>query len=276
MDRHLKRCTIPSPPGTLLLSLRGLLSVHGDLVRTALILRVMRYVSFHPWGSIRADGNRRKKMREQILERLWSSNPFESGKGLFVAGGGVLWAPVLVKGTKIKTPERLARVGAERGEVVAWLASRQPPMHKNKMDELEIPNPLRIDLTEMLKQKLPDMSSASSPSAIEILYDCRFLVRIDVTRIPLWIYNDLRNSEDQIRISIVPNTRWYWPEVILEKGDETQVLHSDIGQYVQLYPFSRLPSMYDPKLYKRYWRRQDKPVVSDWIRVDWVRPLSAI
>ena len=52
-------------------------------------------------------------MREQILDRLWSRNPFESGKGLFVAGGGVLWTPVLIKGMKIKTSNRLTKVGAE-------------------------------------------------------------------------------------------------------------------------------------------------------------------
>jgi tRNA(Ile)-lysidine synthase len=264
---------MPSPPGTLLLSLRGLLPIHGDLVRTALVLRVMRYVSFYPWGSIRADGNRRKKMREQILDRLWSSNPFKNGKGLFVAGGGVLWTPVLVKGTKIKTPERVAKVGAERGEVVAWLASRQPPMHKSKMAELEIINPLRIDLTEMLKHTLEDMSDISNASTPEILYDCRFLVRFDIAKIPLWIYNDLRNPENPVRISIVPNTRWYWPEIILEKEDESQVLHSDIGPYEQLHPFLR---RFDSRVYNRYWRRQDKPVASDWIHVEWVRPLSAI
>ena len=110
--------------------------------------------------------------------------------------------------TKIKTPELLVEVGAKRGEVVTWLASRQPPMHKNKMAELEIINPLQINLTETLKQRLEDMSN-SRASTPEIMYDCRFLVRFDIAKIPLRIYFDLRNPENPIRISIVPDTRWY-------------------------------------------------------------------
>ena len=79
-------------------------------------------------------------------------------------------------------------------------------MHKNKMTELEIINPLRIDLTEMLKQTLEDMSK-SNASTPEIMYDYCFLMHFDIAKIPLWIYNDLRNPENPVRISIVPNTR---------------------------------------------------------------------
>ncbi|KAF8350504.1 hypothetical protein F5887DRAFT_1058581 [Amanita rubescens] len=184
VDRYLNRCAITSPPGTLLLSLRGLLLENDDLVRIALILRVMRYVSFYPWGSIRADGKRKRSMRDQILKRLWSLNPFENGRGPFVAGGGVLWTPVLVNGTRIKTPDRIARTGVGEGETIAWLASRQPPMKMRQMDGEKVFNPLHIDATETIKQKLEDISSGSSPLAVDLLYDCRFLVRLHLTKLP--------------------------------------------------------------------------------------------
>ncbi|KAK2466731.1 hypothetical protein APHAL10511_000989 [Amanita phalloides] len=271
VDSHLKRCRIPSPPGTLLLSLRGLFSVHDELVRTALILRVMRYVSFHPWGSMRADGNRRKRMREQILEKLWTLNPFEQGRGMFVAGGGVLWTPVLVRGTKIKTPDRVTKDGISANEVIAWLASRQPPLNKRKMEQLEMYNPLQIDVTDKLKQSLDDASGASS---MEVMYDCRFLVRFDFANMPLSIYNGLRGPDSQIQILIVPDTRWYWPEIVLKQGDEARVLHSDIGEEVQLHPLGK--PVRDRPSHKMYWKRPGEPIVSSWIHVEWIRPLSAL
>ena len=166
VDRLLQRCMMPSPTGTVLLSLRGLLSEKDDLVRIALVIRVMRYVSFYPWGSIRADGNRKKKMREQVLERLWSSDPFESGTGPFVAGGGVLWTPVFVKGTKFKIASSLTRVSPEVGETVAWLASRQPPMNKRQVNETKMVEVLHIDVTETLKQQVEDMSSGDRKSVV--------------------------------------------------------------------------------------------------------------
>ncbi|KAF8629989.1 hypothetical protein AX15_003161 [Amanita polypyramis BW_CC] len=267
VDSHLKRCRLPSPPGTFLLSCRALSSVQGDLVRTALALRVMRYVSFFPWGSTRADGNRRKKMREQIFEKLWTPDPFGAGLGMFVAGGGVLWIPVLVRGGKIKTPERVGRAGVGPNEVIGWLASRQPPLNKRTMQDRNMHNPLRIDVTEMLKKKLGEGCSGST---VDVLYDCRFLVRFHRTKIPLDVFNDLTGSE-RVRIHILPHTRWYLPKVVLEKGDDLRVLYSDIAEDKNLFPF--MLSDRDPK---SYWERSDRAVVSDWIQVEWIRPLTAL
>jgi tRNA(Ile)-lysidine synthase len=272
VDRYLNRCAITSPPGTLLLSLRGLLLENDDLVRTALVLRVMRYVSSYPWGSIHADGKRRRSMRDQILARLWSLNPFENGKGPFVAGGGVLWTPVLVNGTRIKTPDRPAHTGADEGETVAWLASRQPPMKMRRMDGLIMVNPLHIDATETIKQKLED----TSPLPVDLLYDCRFLVRLHLSNMPLWVYNELRNPEKQARIRIVPRTQWYWPKIVLENGVESRVLYSNVPEHEESLMPSRLPQTRGSKLTEKYWMRGDEVIVSDWIQVKWVRPLSRI
>ncbi|KAM6500318.1 PP-loop family domain containing protein [Amanita muscaria] len=272
VDSHLKRCMIPSPTGTFLMSSRNLASIQGDLLRTALILRVMRYVSFYPWGSLRADGNRRKKMREQIIDKLWTLNPFQAGIGMFVAGGGVLWTPVLVRGNNLKTPERLVRSGFGQDEVIGWLASRQPPLNKRKMEERNMRNPLRVDVTENLKQVL---DKARETPFVDILWDCRFLVRFDLSKMPLNIRTELANSRsNQSSTLIVSNTRWYWPEIVLQQEKEQTVLHSDIKENKRIPPFLGPEDDVYPR--RAYWRRYDAPVVSDWIHVEWIRPLTAI
>jgi len=187
---------------------------------------------------------------------------------MFVAGGGVLWTPVLVKGTKIKTPDRFARRGSTAGEAVAWLASRQPPIKLTEIDEKNLFNPVRIDVTEALNQKLEDMSSGSSSPTVDLLYDCRFLVRFDVTKMPSWVISELQN---QARISIWPQTRWFWPKVVL--GDESLVLHSDVAEHGEFFAFLQISGSDGGN---KYWKRAERVVASDWIHVEWVRPLSRI
>ncbi|KAF8637396.1 hypothetical protein AX17_002891 [Amanita inopinata Kibby_2008] len=275
VDSHLKRCRIPSPTGTFLMSCRGLASIKGDLVRQAFALRIMRYVSFHPWGSIRADGNRRRAIYKQIIDKLWVPDPFAAHIKMFVAGAGVLWIPVLVRGSHIKTPDRLASSGMEPGEVIGWLATRQPPLHKRRMDTLEMYNPLRIDVTDALRQRLNSQSVDSADSTLEVMYDCRFVVRFDLAKMPRNLATEIMEPLKQTEVNIIPHTRWYWPQVVHLKSDEQNVLHSDIATgNREIFPFVKADE--EPDDHELYWKRRDKPVVSDWIHVKWIRPLTAI
>ncbi|KAG9318628.1 hypothetical protein JVU11DRAFT_721 [Chiua virens] len=127
---HLANYTLPSPIGTLLLSSFDLLIVTDPRLRSALVLRVMRYVSFHPWGSLSADAHRRQSSIRRIAI------------------------------------------------VSAWLASRTPPFLKNPQQGAGSPTRLVIDLTKQLRDAI------SSCDPLEILYDCRFLLRINSLQIP--------------------------------------------------------------------------------------------
>jgi len=59
-------------------------------------MRIMRYVSFQPWGSVRADGNRRVHTIQRIVDQIWAPDPHAANLSHFVAGSGVLWSPVLI------------------------------------------------------------------------------------------------------------------------------------------------------------------------------------
>jgi len=209
-------------------------------------------------------------MREQIIKKLWAPDPFKDGIGMFVAGGGILWTPVLVRGNLIKTPERLARSGPGFDEVVGWLASRQPPINKRVMEARMMPNPLRVDITERLKRGL----SESTQDIVDVLWDCRFLIRFNLSKMPPHLREDLANPASQNRMFILPNTRWYWPKAVFQQGEKETMLHSDVAD--SQHPLLFMKAENDVQQSRAYWRRYDKPVVSDWIHMEWIRPLTAI
>ncbi|KAG2364512.1 PP-loop family-domain-containing protein [Suillus spraguei] len=209
---HLKNLTLPSPPSTLILSSHALPAIVDPTVRLALVLRVMRYVSFHPWGSLRADGNRRRTSIQRIIDTLWQSD----GAPSFTAGGGVLWQPAIF------SAKRRLRVGTQcigrqlqPGERFAWMASRLPA--------------LDVDITERLV-----MAMSRGDDSLEVLFDCRFLVRFDLSQIPVELVEALRNyQETGVNVRIKPHTRYYWPKVVLQKPsypDTTYATPMDDGQ----------------------------------------------
>ncbi|KAF8891234.1 PP-loop family-domain-containing protein [Infundibulicybe gibba] len=219
----LHRCSLPSLPGTFLMSSRGLANIRDEMVRMGMILRIMRYVSFHPWGSVRADGNRRQASIQQIIEKLWTPNPFRSGIKCF-----------------IKTPERVNNAGVAEGETIGWLASRQPPLSRYKMEQQGIKNPLRLDITKFICDAITAWQSGTGEATATVLYDCRFLVEFDLSKIPGSIVADLLSSG-----SSSPRS---WG------GNEEQVEEN----------------------HKVYWKRRDDEVVVDWITVRWIRSLESI
>lgn len=218
VTEQLQNCTLPSPPSTLLLSSPKLLAVDGPAVRFAMVLRVMRYVSFHPWGSTRADGDRRRAGIHRIMNHLWPAEPSVVSLERFTAGAGVLWTPVLYshnKGLKIRS-ESLSHLEQPCGGQSAWLASRLPPFLKNPQEGAGSASRLSVDLTEQFILAL-----ATSRDVLQVLYDCRFLVRFDLTQIPKHVRDALNNAQDQpISIKILPQTDYFWPKVVLRKGSD--------------------------------------------------------
>lgn len=268
VDSALKRCNLPSPPGTYLLSSRGLAGVRDDMTRTGLVLRVMRYASFHPWGSVRADGNRRRTSLDQIKDKLWNPDPFAAGIKMFVAGGGILWTPVVVRNNNIKTPDRIRQNGIRAGENFAWLASRQPPLNRERMKEIGIENPLQRDITGALAEGI-----AKGDEILEILWDCRFVVRFNFSRIPRDIVAAITSPSEDEKIVIHPQTRWYWPRVVRERGEVSQLLHSEVEDTTSK---SLLDGHQEEEDHTIYWKPREKGLSADWIDVRWIRSLGSL
>ena len=73
----------------------------------------------------------------------------------------------------------------KKADRLAWLASRQPPFRKrvrHNPDGSLLEDPLRIDLTEVLSKARH--VSQRIKDGLEVLYDCRFLIRFDIAKMP--------------------------------------------------------------------------------------------
>jgi tRNA(Ile)-lysidine synthase len=272
VDSALKRCILPSPTGTALLSLRGLVHVNDDLTRRSMILRVLRYVSFHPWGSLRADANRRKKSINQIIDKVWGPNPFMATIGRFVAGGGVMWTPVIIQDGRIRMPDKVLWTGIGNDEKVGWLASRQPPMNRHNMEAQELVSPVWVDATQRLVRAFKEWRDGGPP-VVQVLYDCRFLIHFDMRKIPEDLVERLMCNDAKIIVG--PRTRWYWPKVVEKRKDTTDLLHSRIGDDVHVKSFQVDMGSDDHGMYTVPYRKHEE-ISSEWIDFEWIRSFSAI
>lgn len=193
---------------------------------------------------------------------------------MFVAGGGVLWTPVTVKNGRIRTPDRIFAGGMEEDGIFAWLASRQPPLHRYKMETLGLPSTLEVNITPDLVRAL-EAWKTGAPATFEVLYDCRFLVTFDLEKMPEKLAQRIVVPGTKEKILVFPNTRWYWPQVIREWFALTSVLHSEIDSKPSNLLLSATQAEVEPD-HMMAWKPREKLVSSDWISIKWVRPLDAL
>jgi tRNA(Ile)-lysidine synthase len=267
VDSALKRCMLPSPIGTVLFSSIGLTRIRDDLTRRAMILRVLRYISFHPWGSIRADANRRGSSINRIINILWNLDPSAAKNRRFISGGGVLWTPVSVRGNRIKMPGGIFATGSQVDEILGWLASRQPPLDWKTSQRWGLLNSSRSYATRQIVKGLKEWRDGAS-SVIQVLYDRRFLVHFNIAKIPGDLAERLVRGKGNIVIH--PHTRWYWPHVVAEWNDgTTDVLHNEISKKQV-----KSNSTFGPA--GSYDHRLDEDISSEWIEIEWIRSLNAL
>ncbi|KAJ7766750.1 PP-loop family-domain-containing protein [Mycena metata] len=269
VDSSLNRCHLPSPPGTYLVSYRGLATIRDPLVKRGLALRIMRYASFHAWGSMRSDGYRRRQSLQRVVDALWTPDPFAAGLTSFVAGGGVLWIPVIVTGKSIRFPGEAGNNNPvpEPGDIVAWMASRQPPLSRRRMQETGMFNPLRIDITDQLRAKV-EIRHENPGQILQILYDNRFLINIEIDKIPEHILQGFMHEDKPVLVH--PNTRWLWPKVLQFNPRLVSELpiHTTISVPDTVVPLDR-----DTMLSWSLVRSDD--ITSDWMSIEWIRSLSS-
>lgn len=248
---YLTEHALPSPAGTILLSSTKLRDITHSDVRFALVLRVIRHVSFHPWGSLRADADRRKSSIHRIVRALWPSDAQASQIKTFTAGGGVLWTPAIFN------PNKPLRVGNQclhstllPDDRFCWLASRTPPFSKNPQQGAGSPTGLTIDLTDRLRAAT---SSDVPTDPLQVLYDCRFLLRIDPFQMPTHVKSALQKHDKTASIKVLPFTQYYWPKVVLQRES-----HPD--------QILAVPQEDDTV---------DATRSLSWLSIQWIRPLDA-
>ncbi|KAF5358109.1 hypothetical protein D9756_001370 [Leucocoprinus leucothites] len=310
---QIARIRLPSPPGSFVLSTRAVQEILDPTLRRAIALRILRYISFHPWGSLRSQARRSQYALDQIVARLWDPQTFYSNQSnAFAAGGGVLWAPVVVDttttapsfldaGGKIKRPQpsTIRNTDMRLGKgVVGWMATRQPPHRPEKMMEYGLEDTLNVDVTPTLKAGLKawDTGNGLGPSIIEVLWDCRFLVQFDLAKMPKDVREIvLSDVSDGPRLAIRWWTHYFCPKIdIVPPGESlippdikiktrAQTLHSNIDSYTpsRLLMFRQKAEEDSaatdiPKLYRNGQIKESfpPPLTSGWINTSWIRTLD--
>ncbi|KAF8274873.1 PP-loop family-domain-containing protein [Lactarius quietus] len=204
VSTYLSRFSVQSPPGTLFLAADKLsMTVTDPLVQLAMVLRIMRYISPHPWGSTRAQAGRRRERLQRVVSRVWDSDPASKTRAAFEAGASVLWTPL-----RLSRDGRLKQQQPGPGERFGWLASRQPP-----------PRPCRLEFDRDISAQL----AASARQGTEVLHDNRFLVTFRLGGIPAGDPVMASVEEGSGRVIIVLGGRWLWPKVIWRREGREDV-----------------------------------------------------
>lgn len=273
VDRRLVQARLKSPPGTMILSSEVLSHIKEPLAKQSLVLRVMRYVSFHPWGSLRAESNRRYASLGQIVSKLWTSNPFQSGLTSFSSGGGVVWSPVVIMANRILRRTQIEKSGVPLGGAIAWLVTRQPPLSKRSSSSSNY-DPLHHDITIPFVDALIKWQTSRKGSPMfEILYDCRFLVRINLSQVPTDLAEKFTQTTAQTKLLIEPTKIWYLPVILSSESQTTTVLHTRLHNDEPIKAWTASKRIEDNDF---YWWRSEKEISADWIQVLWIRSLDAI
>ena len=179
-NTSLRSCILPSPPSTVLLSQEKLSRIRDTLVQRSIAIRILRFVSPHPWGSHAAEGFRKSDSLDRIIFAVFNnvSNGNSTGRTAFSAGSHVLWTPVYVRPDgQIK---HMKPISAADGWTEGWLASRLPP-YMTASGALE----LESDITSLIVDK------RSSADPIEVLYDNRFELTFHPQEIPGEVFERL-------------------------------------------------------------------------------------
>ena len=290
---QVSRIRLLSPPGTFILSTRSIQNITEPLLQRAVVLRILRYVSFHPWGSLRAQARRSKYSLDQIISRLWDPDLFRSSKTRsFVAGGGVLWSPVVVDakengsnfldiGGRIKRP----RFDESLGDgLIGWMATRQPPSKPKQNDPKD---DLKVRLSPILKTALEewDGGKGTGSAVTEVLWDCRFLLRFDLAKMPQSIKDMVLNgTSDDPRLEIRFWSTYFYPKVVVRPSGNRlaagpldprpeEILHSSIESHKPSVLHSFLQKTTQPKSQPH---KNPNIVTSDWIQSTSIRTLDLL
>jgi hypothetical protein len=207
-------------------------------------------------------------MLRKTVDTVWAPDPHSNDTRHFVAGGGVLWTPTIIRHSAgkdiLKVPLRkISEIKLHAGDKFGWLASRQPPLLKSQRAPGDSARSLVLNLTDQLCQLRDRLNEQRDDSrtarTLEILYDCRFLLCFDVTKMPPEIGTSLAVGRSQILVE--SHTRWYLPHVIWQIPESETNIDLAVMKDALEWPggVSKMP---EGKL-------------SSWITMKWIRTIDA-
>lgn len=244
MTECLKQCALPSPPSTLLLSSKQL-RVTDPEVRTAVVRRILRFISPRPWGSLSAEVNGNREALDNAVSKAWNDGTSQARRA-FSAGSDVLWIPYVMRHDGL-VRERDQIID---GEEPLWLVQRAPPMRRITRLGQEKAD-LALDVTDRL----------TSTSQSEVLWDCRFSINLDPNLMPRDIRGSLDAGRSSAKVIVTPYTKWFLPRLVLRREGQLDTILAE-------YPW-------DLSVWKH---RKPGPVQVDvpWARMSFVRSWEAI
>jgi len=168
-----------------------------------MVIQILRFVSPHPWGSHTAEVFRKSAGLDRIVASLFG-NGFDytcKKRSAFSAGSHVLWTPVFVRPDgqlKYTKP-----VSGTDGWTEGWLASRSPPYRS-----ADGPSGLELDITSLVLDK----ESPTNP--VEVLYDNRFILSIDLHATPGEVFKRLQSGSASHRLVVAPTGKYFLPRLL--------------------------------------------------------------
>lgn len=132
---------------------------------------------------------------------------------------------------------------------LAWLAQRQPPLTVSS------------DIGQRIEITMVDLNNCecwNTEGHVELLYDLRFVVRIKPDKMPDAISKSLQSGGKLVVESRKP---WYLPEICHIREDVNEVVHSQVAW---------------PYKWRNCFRYDRDEILSDWIAVHYIRPISAL
>jgi tRNA(Ile)-lysidine synthase len=132
-----------------------------------------------------------------------------------------MWTPVVVRKDGQMRISGSGEWDMNVGLKFGWIASRAPPIRGIRDGFLA-----GDDISAMVLEKLHLQSDERVP--LEVLYDCRFLLRLRPERLPEWVMEVLSHSHNAWHIRIIPRGKYYLPTVVLRvEGHEDILLGGD-------------------------------------------------
>ena len=221
-------------------------TLESPAIREALLFHVARYVSPEPWGHPRAELGRSKTSVKRLVDRLWPLNNLNCS---ICVGSHVWWKPVVAREGHARP---LANEGKAEFHELAWIAQRQPPERYNP--HASVQHKIELDM-EGLAKKI-----RGGTKEVEILYDLRFLIRINTGKLPQYIRTSLATGG---RLLIDSTRPWYIPEVRHRKSasDISELVHTHVT-----WPY---------EWRKTFGYTRDE-IDSDWITIEFIRPITTL
>ena len=254
VDEFLEENRRPTAPGSLMVAIPPLLEITSPIVRQALVLRILRYVSYESWGSIRSEAGRRQKSVKRLVQVLWDAKALRFRKNIsFTVGGGVWWKPAFVtQGHVLKTV-----VKELNPDDIMWFASRHPSVNS---PTAPVSDNLRFVMTDQLRDGRIAWETNGGPDTLELLFDRRFLIRFRLDKMPEDLFEALKTNGGVI---VKKRSPWHLPEVCFKQNKEYTVIHT----LIQREKFT----------WVREWGTKTYiDTESDWITIQYIRPISSL